>query len=51
MKIVMSEMIEEAAQCSFGDIAGQKLAKQALQEGRDERHQRGGGELCRAASG
>ena len=28
----MSEMIEEAAQCSFGDIAGQALAKQALQE-------------------
>ena len=28
----MSEMIEEAAQCSFGDIAGQVLAKQALQE-------------------
>jgi len=32
MKIVMSEMIEEAAQCSFGDIAGQVSAKQALQE-------------------
>merc|ERR1712088_1207407 len=32
MKIVMSEMIEEAVQCSFGDIAGQALAKQALQE-------------------
>ena len=28
----MSEMIEEAAQCSFGDIAGQDVAKQALQE-------------------
>jgi len=32
MKIVMSEMIEEAVQCRFGDIAGQELAKQALQE-------------------
>ena len=28
----MSEMIEEAAHCSFGDIAGQMAAKQALQE-------------------
>ena len=28
----MSEMIEEAVQCRFGDIAGQELAKQALQE-------------------
>ena len=32
LQIVMSEMIEEAAQCSFGDIAGQVSAKQALQE-------------------
>ena len=32
MKIVMSEMIEDAAQCSFGDVAGQAAAKQALQE-------------------
>ena len=28
----MSEMIEEAAQCTFEDVAGQVAAKQALQE-------------------
>ena len=32
MKIVMSEIIESGAGTSFNDIAGQKQAKQALQE-------------------
>ena len=32
MRLIMDEIIEEAASCSFGQVAGQDSAKQALQE-------------------